>query len=220
MLQRTPYLVPKELIALATESLPSDEFRHTLNEPTGNFFYDKWQLKEEYKGTVWEQLLSCLPDIGEARIILLDPGKCYQSHADIDDRYHLNLSGTQSFLVNIETESMEKLVCDGTWYHMNAGSLHSAVNFGRTVRAQLVVRELLTKNKLKDPVPVAIVSEGVTADHARFVFDNTISPWLNLANKNGIITDFAPSSTEVHVTIERKFITDLFNILPAHFRIE
>lgn len=221
MLQQTPYRVPKELLELAVNSLPSDDFRHTINEPTGNFFYDSWKIKDEYKGTVWEQLLSALPDpIGEARIILLEPGKCYQSHADIDDRYHLNLSGTQSFLINIEREHMEKLKCDGVWYHMNAGYLHSAVNFGRTVRAQLVVRDLLVRNTLTDPVPITIVSNGIGADQARFVFDNTLSPWLNFATKAGTITDFNPSSTAVHLTIERKFMTDLFNLLPPNFGIE
>lgn len=68
MLKKTSIQIPKELIEQALKHLPSDEFRYTINKPTGNFFYDPWVVKEEYQGTVWQDILSYLPkDIGEAR---------------------------------------------------------------------------------------------------------------------------------------------------------
>ena len=221
MLSKTAFFVPKNLIEQAFNELPSDEFRYSINEPSGDFFYDSWKIKKEYKSTVWEQLLNHLPtDIGEARIILLESGRCYQSHADIDDRYHLNLSGTNCYLINLENKEMFLLEQDSYWYEMNAGFRHSAANFGRTVRAQLVVRKLLQKNKLIDSVSVTIGSTETSLDKARYLFDESISPWLNKANKNGIINNFQPATKYVKFEIERSFINDLQKILPDTFNIK
>jgi hypothetical protein len=221
MLTKTPYQIPKELIDQALASLPSDEFRHTVNAPIGNFFYDPWKIKEEYKGTVWEKLLSFLPDdIGEARIILLEPGKCYQVHADIDDRYHLNLAGTDSFLINLEDNKMYELSSDCYWYNMDAGIVHTAANFGRTTRVQLVVRQLLKNAQLENPIRVSIKFDNLTPDHARFIFDSNISPILNLNNKAGLINDFKYTTTNVSFNIESKIYEYFKTNLPENFRIE
>ena len=220
MLARTPFFVPKNLIEQALSELPSDEFRYTINEPSGNFFYDPWKIKNEYKSTVWEQLLNYLPkDIGEARIILLENGRCYQSHADIDDRYHLNLSGTNCYLINLENKEMFLLEQDLFWYDMNAGFRHSAVNFGRTVRAQLVVRKLLQRNKLTNSLTVTISSKELSPDTSRYLFDDKVSPWLNRANKIGIINNFQPTTTSVQFEIEKDSINELKKILPNNFKI-
>jgi hypothetical protein len=40
-----------DLIESALINTPINEDSMSLNEPTGNFFYDKWQIKEEYKVT-------------------------------------------------------------------------------------------------------------------------------------------------------------------------
>ena len=220
MLAKTSIQVPKKLIEQALKQLPSDEFRYTINKPTGRFFYDPWEIKDEYRGTVWQDLLSYLPkEIGEARVILLDHSKCYQIHADIDDRYHLNLSGTNSFLVDLEYNEMFPLVTDGFWYNMDAGVVHSAVNFGRTVRVQLVVRHLLKDADLTDPVPVKIEFENLTLEHARFVFDNTLSPFLNLANKGGSMNSFCYTPTHVSFNMDRNMLEYLKTKLPDNFKI-
>jgi hypothetical protein len=92
MLHTLPYTVDSTLLNEAQGSVPAVESKLTINQPTGNFFYDPWDIKEEFKGTVWETLLNTLPlDIGEARIIVLGNGTTYMSHTDIDDRYHLSL---------------------------------------------------------------------------------------------------------------------------------
>lgn len=221
MLTKLNYTVPFEMIQEASMSTRSDEFRSSINEPTGDFFYDPWKIKSEFKGTIWEKILLTLPlEIGEARIIVLGHGVCYQSHGDIDDRYHLNITGQYSYLINLETNTMYPLFTDGVWYEMDAGPRHSAANFGYINRVQLVVRKLLNKNKLINPVNIKMFYAGKDKDSVRFTFDDAISPWLNNANKRGVITDFVANHSDVQFKIEQTEIQELEKILPIDFKIE
>jgi len=192
----------------------------TINQPTGNFFYDPWILKDEYKGTVWGTLYNSLTVAkGEARIIILDPAHCYQTHADIDDRYHLNIQGEACYLMDLVREQMYRLEQDGIWYDMDAGLLHTATNFGRRARVQLVVRKLLKNNKLKNPIEVSLSTTIENTDDARFVFDNTLSPWLNEANKLGLINNFDHSPISIKFNIEQDKIDSFKRVLPPEFKI-
>ena len=38
-----------------------DKMKTPINEPTGSFFYDNWNIKEEYKNTPWATVLNTLP---------------------------------------------------------------------------------------------------------------------------------------------------------------
>ena len=220
MLTSTNYTVDTNLFQEALTQLPEGEMKTTINQPTGNFFYDPWVLKDEYKGTVWETLYNSLPVTkGESRIIILDPGHSYTAHADIDDRYHLNILGDESFLIDLMREQMYKLSQDGIWYDMDAGFLHTAANFGRRARVQLVVRKLLKKNKLVNPVEVALTTTMSNEGHARYLFDSTISIWLNEANKLGYVTNFSYSSPFVKFDLEQDKIESLKNILPEEFKL-
>jgi hypothetical protein len=215
MLTKTNYTIDRELVQEAGKSFSSDTMKTAINQPTGNFFYDPWILKEEYKGTVWETLYNSLPvDKGEARIIVLDPAKCYQTHADIDDRYHLNIQGEECFLIDLIREQMYKLEQDGIWYEMDAGQHHTATNFGRLFRIQLVVRKLLKRNTIKNPLTVTIISKLDSIDDSRFLFDNYVSPWLNSANKNSHISDFEYSATQVKFKTSESRLQELKKILP------
>jgi hypothetical protein len=220
MLTSTNYTVDTNLFQEALTQLPEGEMKTTINQPTGNFFYDPWVLKDEYKNTVWETLYNSLPVTkGESRIIILDPGHSYTAHADIDDRYHLNILGDESFLIDLMREQMYKLSQDGIWYDMDAGFLHTAANFGRRARVQLVVRKLLKKNKLVNPVEVALTTTMSNEGHARYLFDSTISIWLNEANKLGYVTNFSYSSPFVKFDLEQDKIESLKNILPEEFKL-
>ena len=220
MLTPTNYTVDSKLFQEACHHLPTGEMKTTINQPTGNFFYDPWVLKDEYKGTVWETLYDSLPvSKGEARIIILDPNQCYQIHADIDDRYHLNILGEECYLMDLIREQMFRLEQDGIWYDMDAGFLHTATNFGRRARIQLVVRQLLNKNKLKEPMTVALSTTIVNTDDARFMFDNTLSPWFNEANKLGFINDFEHSTVMIKFNIEQDKLESFKRILPEEFKI-
>jgi hypothetical protein len=220
MLTPTNYTVDTSLFQEARHHLPKDEMRTTINQPTGNFFYDPWVIKDEYKGTVWETLYNSLPVTkGEARIIILDPKQCYQIHADIDDRYHLNILGDNSYLIDLVRDTMYPLVQDGIWYDMDASFLHTAANFGRKARVQLVVRKLLKKNKLKNPIEVSLATSMDNSNHARFLFDNTMSPWFNDANKAGFINSFTQGYVSITFNIEQDKLASLKNILPEEFKI-
>lgn len=220
MLSKTIHTIDIKIIDLAVENIPSDDFRLTINQPTGRFFYDSWELKEEFKNTVWEKIYNSLPlSVGEARIIKLESGKNYTSHADIDDRYHLNLTGVSSFLIDLDSDTLYKTVNDGIWYEMNAGIRHSAVNFGNRHRFQLVIRKLLLNNNLKNFKHIKMHSVITDLDEARYCFDDQISPWLNDANKRGIINNFVYQNNKVSFNIEEDHIGDLKNRSLNHFYI-
>jgi len=223
MLTRTEYKinVPPSKIEEELYKLPRDDFRFTLNRPLGNFLYDPWIIKDSYRNSVWDNLLSVLPtNIGEARVIILDNGQCYQSHGDIDNRYHLNLTGSHSYAINLETNTIFEMLNDGYWYDFDAGLRHSAANFGRDFRAQLVVRKLLLKNKLQNPVKIKIASM-LSMDDTRFIGENEVTPWLNRADKQGIIADLSIKETGViECLIEKDQISALTNICPKGFIVE
>jgi len=220
MLIPTKHTVDASLFKEACHAQPTSGMRTTINQPTGNFFYDPWVLKDEYIGTVWETIYNSLPvSKGEARIIILDPNQCYQIHADIDDRYHLNILGDNSYLIDLVREQMHPLSQDGIWYDMDASFLHTATNFGRKARVQLVVRKLLKKNKLLNPVEISLVTDMDNPNHARFLFDNTMSPWLNEANKAGFINSFEHGNVTIKFNIEQDKLDSLKRILPEEFKI-
>jgi len=206
MLQKTTMSVPLELIKQA-ETLSFSVSKLTLNQPTGSFFYDPWTIKEEFAGSVWEKILQPLGhNIGEARIIVLDSPSCYTQHADIDDRYHLNITGDGSYLLDLVCNTVYPLTADGIWYEMDAGKLHSAVAMGKSYRIQLVVRKLLNKAVLKVPTSVTLWGFDSTG---RYNFDNMISPWLNSANKRGIISNFSYTSSQVSFDVELDCLEEL-----------
>jgi hypothetical protein len=220
MLTQTNYKVDTITFQTACNLLPKHEMKTTINQSTGDFFYDPWVLKDEYKNTVWETLYNSLPvNKGEARIIILDPNQCYQIHADIDDRFHLNILGENSYLIDLVRDIMHPLTADGIWYNMDAGFLHTASNFGRCARVQLVVRQLLKKNKLNEPVEVALSTTIADTNDARFLFDNKLSPWFNEANKLGYINNFSYSPIGVKFNIEKNKLDSLKHILPKEFEI-
>jgi len=221
MITKLPYNVDTDLILEAIDSYLREDKKLTLNSPTGNFFYDSWKIKEEYQGSIWEEILSTLPvSIGEARIIRLNGGESYISHSDIDDRYHLNLSGVKCFLIDLDNTVMYPTVADGNWYKMDTSLRHTAANFGNRIRYQLVVRELLTNAKLKNPVSIRLTSLINDDDEVRFIFDDTVSPWLNQANKLNYINNFTVKGTTVEFNCESLEIDSLKNILPKEIQLE
>ena len=218
MLHTLPYTVDSTLLNKAQGSVPAVESKLTINQPTGNFFYDPWEIKEEFKGTVWETLLNTLPlDIGEARIIVLGNGTTYMSHTDIDDRYHLSLKGQYSFLINVDDEKMYPTVADGQWYEMNTGLRHVAANFGSYDRAQLVVRKLLNNPTLENYTTITIKP---TCENPRFEFDDLISPLLNKINKQHLINNFSILQDGVSFNLKTDAINELDSIDRNKFNIQ
>lgn len=219
MLTPTEFTVDLNLIKESISNINFTDFKTALNAPTGNFFYDPWVIKPEFKNTILEKILDLLPfEKGEARIIILKPGTCYYSHADIDDRWHINLQSDYGYIVDLKNSSMFKIETDGIWYDMDAGDIHSAANFGNKDRIQIVVRHLLKKNNLTNPIKIIIRLKESTPDF-RYQFDQVLSPWLNRANKKFILSDFNFLNTEVSFSLEESYLDDLKKITPQIFEI-
>ena len=105
MLNKTNYSINPELLQNIIAYIDTESDRSAINQPTGNFFYDPWEIKPEFRDTIWETIYDSLPKAkGEARIIRLTSGEGYVAHADIDDRFHLNLIGNNAFLIDLEKE--------------------------------------------------------------------------------------------------------------------
>lgn len=193
--------VDSGLLSRALSDIPEIDFRLTLNQPTGDFFYNAWQIRPEFKGTVWDDILKTLPyPLGEARLIKLNKGTCYTEHADIDDRWHLSIVKGNSYLVDLENHTLHDVKL-GEWYDMDAGRQHSAVNFGGEDRIQLVVRQLLTRGTLDNPRDYQIKFD-TTVSNWRYVFDHVYSPMLNRLNKQSKLDNFKLYGDSVSFTAE------------------
>jgi len=207
MIQNTKYTVSLDDIAGVMGDV-YDIGKFDISEQTGSFFYDPWELKQEFLGTPWETIWNSLPDPkGQGRIIILESPSCYTSHADIDNRWHLNLCGDEAYLIDLEKEKMFKTVLDGKWYDMDAGVPHTAMNIGAHIRAQLVVRKLLPKNIINDPQRVRIV--GIKGN-VRYHFDKHLSPWLNkAANNQKIISNVKVVKQGIEFDIEAGLVNQI-----------
>lgn len=170
--------------------------KNSVNLPTGDFFYDQWKIEDRFKNTEIEKLLSSIPDCGEARIIVMKPGESYSAHSDIDDRYHVTLDAENSFLIDLDNNEMHKLEVDDIVYVMDTGRIHTAANFGYKNRYQLVIRRLLKRNELKDPVSIVCKAFNIPYNF-RYQFDQTMSVFLNHANKKSYITNFKKVSDKI-----------------------
>jgi hypothetical protein len=216
MLTKLHYTVSESLLQEAADSL-FDDTRTALNQPSGSFFNDPWILKPEYKDTVWDQILATLEESkGEARLIKLEQGESYPSHADIDDRWHLSITGNHCYLIDLETNTMHPTDDRSSWYLMDAGVRHTAANFGTGSRIQLVVRKLLPNNVLKDPIQVHVTLKKVVEDR-RFLFDDTMSPWLNRAYKRGIVNNFVGEDLIASFNIEIEHLEELEELTRGYF---
>jgi hypothetical protein len=184
--------------------------KNVLNRPTGRFFYDPWEILDEYKNTDIERLLNSFPDdIGEARIIILKPGECYLSHCDIDNRYHFNIQAEQSFLIDLENVIMHPILTDEKIWEMDAGRLHTAANYGSYERAQLVVRKLLKENKIDNAINIILEIDN-TAHDWRYRFDEYISGYLNRAVIYNKINNFKIlSEKQISFDLNRDYIDEL-----------
>jgi len=218
MLKSTGISLPYTLIETAGKNLDFfKDVKNVLNQPSGNFFYDSWEVKDTFKGTIWDEILSFFPsDIGEARIIRLGSGKCYLQHADIDDRYHLNIAGENSYLLDLHDQKIHQIFNDNFVWQMDAGRLHTAINCDTDDRYQLVVRKLIKYTNLKNPLQVSITP---ICNKARFVFDNEVSPVLNRLVKNQVLSNFSIINNGVIFDLEADFVKILQTLNTNNYAI-
>ena len=220
MITKQLWQCPTGLIEQALKEHPVTGEATVLNEPTGDFFYDNWKIKDLYRDTIWEQVLDSMPmSIGQARIIKLKPGESYMAHADIDNRWHLNLTGEQAYLIDLDNKVMHECTKDNRWAYMDASRIHAATNYGSIPRLQLVVRETLFKSR--QPVDfVAISIEPAYEQHDfRYKFDKIFSPFLNRANQKYKLADFAHTTFSLTFKLERELLEEFKQLITPEFKV-
>lgn len=206
MITKTDIIVDQKILDGINLPVSEDSAKVVINKPTKDFFYDPWILKEQY--LAWKEILQDLPPHGEARLINIPPGRCYMGHADIDNRYHLNLTGEQCYLIDLDNKKMFNTVRDYTWYYMETDKIHTASNFGSQHRWQLVVRELLKDYQLEDSVHFT-VSVAMPVFNVRYIFDSYLSPILNKAHSNGKLANFKKYEDRVEFDLSNS-MKDIF----------
>lgn len=112
-----------------------------LNETKGNLLTGKYTIKKEFEHTPLGEVLYCLGDIGEARLLKLESEEVYTAHTDPDDRYHLIITTTPyAYMVDCENDVLYHLPANGYIYYMDTSIMHSAVNLGGADRIHLNIR--------------------------------------------------------------------------------
>jgi len=220
MIKKSAWLCPEGLIQQALEQHPVSGEGTVLNEQTGDFFYDAWKIKDMYQDTIWHQVLTTLPcSVGQARIIKLAPGHSYMAHADIDNRWHLNLTGEKAYLIDLDSTVMHACQRDNAWAYMDASHIHAATNYGSIPRLQLVVRELLVSSQ--QPIDLVSISIGPAHDQPtfRYKFDNLISPWLNHVNLKLKMSEFKVSIDRINFKLERELVSELQNMITSDYKL-
>lgn len=220
MITKQLWQCPTGLIEQALKEHPVTSEAIVLNEPTGDFFYDKWKIKDLYKDTIWEQVLDSLPmSIGQARIIKLGSGESYMAHADIDNRWHLNLTGEQAYLIDLDNKVMHECTRDNRWAYMDASRIHAATNYGSIPRLQLVVREPLRNSQ--QPIDLVSISiEPAYEQHDfRYKFDKIFSPFLNHANQKYKLADFAYTTFSLTFKLERELLEEFKQLITPEFKV-
>ena len=166
------------LIPLLADVKWDDKQRCQLNSPTGNWLYDPYVIKDEWRNTAFEDLLKLISKqymLGEARLIKLSPGTCYLAHTDIDDRIHINIIGNdQSYLIDLDTQKLFRTVADNSVYYMDASHRHVAANFGSYDRVQLVIRISLPRYENQE-FSLRKIKFYNLHDRFRYDFDNNVS---------------------------------------------
>jgi hypothetical protein len=189
--------------------------RALLNEPTGHWLYDPYTILESWKGTAFEDLLNEIPyNIGEARLMKLMPEDAYRAHADADNRLYINITGNEyCYLIDLNNSKMHQVLTDGHLYFMDAGLIHTAVNFGCTPRIQLVIRLLLKRNLSPEYITTSIKIKNPPYN-LRYLLDKHISPVLNKLANTGEIGFFDPVSTTVtNLVLSKNALVEIENRL-------
>lgn len=214
MLSKTKFSFDIEkLVPLLSDVQWDSKNRCQLNYPTGNWLYDPYEIKDTWKGSLFEDILEQLSQeypVGEARLIKLLPGSCYPSHTDVDDRLHINLVGNeQSYLIDLDTHSMYKTDKDNNVYHMDASHKHVAANFGSSDRIQLVIRIRLSRVQDEKFSRRTIKFHSVY-ESFRYDFDNTISQVISRYIKQKKIGFFdVVNDREIIIESDQEIFNDI-----------
>ena len=206
MLTELQHKFPIQPIIDQVKSLTLDK-RFDLNTPTGKFFNDPWQIKNEFIGTPLGHVLESIPNCGQARLLKLESGESYTAHTDPDDRVHLAIvSNEYSFLVDVDNGNLHYLPVDGQLWLMDTSRVHVAANWGGWDRIHLNVRVLLPAFDSTKPGMYFKVIDGLQ-DWKQASYIELMGN-INQGIKHKIVTGFdAPNERELYINTTRP---DLF----------
>ena len=154
----------------------------SIHTHTDDFYYGERHLLPQYKNTELERLWNTLDRPGECQVMVMDSGRCYRSHCDVDNRWQFALSSDESFIVDIENQHLWPTRADGRLYYLNTTFPHSAANFSYSPRFQLIFRQRLQRNCLINPVKIWMhhaSSDTEHKNHSRYCWDKRVQSWLN-----------------------------------------
>jgi len=182
-----------------------------LNETSGTLLNGPYCILPEFVNTPLGDVLTKLGNVGEARLLRLEPGETYSAHTDPDDRLHLSIISNEfCYLANLENNTMHGLPVDGFIWELDTSIKHSAFNLGSYVRINLNVRKLL---------PVFVEpGYAVTADTDKFNWKQElyldVMGYVNRKIKEGVITGFTKvdERTIMVTTDDRTVLNYLVNI--------
>jgi len=104
------------------------------------------------------------------------------------------------------------------WYNLDASYRHSAVNFGRVDRLQLVVRQLFARKTVGtvDIINITLRPNGPEEKY-RYYFDDSASQWINRKIKEGVLDNFSHVGLECTFTLMAQYVTELTELVKEHF---
>jgi hypothetical protein len=102
---------------------------------------------------------------------------------------------------------------------MDASRIHAATNYGSIPRLQLVVREPLRKSRQ----PINLVSISIEAAYEqhdfRYKFDKVFSPFLNKANQQYKLSDFAHTTFSLTFKLENELLEEFKKLITPEFKV-
>jgi len=158
-----------------------------LNDCQGKLLSGPFVTKPEFQNTPLGDVLASIDNPGEARLLRLTPSETYSAHADPDDRYHVAIiTNPFAYLLDFTNEKFYHLPSDGSLWHMDAGVVHIAANFGPRDRIHLNIRIPLPK--FQSPGYLLKLSGGDYDWKQESYIE--IMTFFNRAIKSGSITGF------------------------------
>jgi len=191
--------------------------RYELNHQVGKFFNDAWQINNDIQDTPLGRVLASLGPIGQSRLLRLESGETYTAHTDPDDRIHLAIvTNPHSYLIDIANNNLYHIEANGQLWHMDTSRLHTASNWGSTMRIHLNVRVLLPHyNNLAPGVYFHVNSDKTEWKGESYI---ELMGYINKQIKSGYITGFdAPDSRTLYLnTLIPQAFTDIVQRIRAN----
>jgi hypothetical protein len=199
MLQQT--LFQFDIIPIVRQVREMGNFDRSLllNETKGNLLSGHYTVKPEYVATPLGVVLTTLGDIGEARLLKLNPEDVYTAHTDPDDRYHMSITTTPySYLADLDKCTLHHLPVDGSIWYMDTSIMHSAINLGGgDERIHLNIRVRLPA--ISKPCYSIRFEDAGKYDWKQMLY-NTMMGYINVAIKNKQVTGIERiSEREMHI---------------------